>query len=116
MSTGVRMQVEQVFLSLPREEREVIISYGTALRLSDLRKRLFLAENKVRQFEEKYKVTLAQLDVEGLTDDADYEMHEDYIMWHHWAAVMDRIKEDIVSLEEIAQQGLYTGELSYAGY
>ena len=116
MSTGVRMQVEQVFLSLPREERQVIISYGTALRLSDLRKRLFLAENKVRQFEEKYKVTLAQLDVEGLTDDADYEMHEDYIMWHHWAAVIDRIKEDIVSLEVIAQQGLYTGELSYAGY
>jgi hypothetical protein len=116
MDTGVKTQMEQTFSSLPREEREAIITHGTALRLSNLRKRLFLAESKVRHFEEKYKVTLAQWDADGLPDDADYEMHEDYIMWHHWAAVADKIKKDIASLEEIAQQGLYMGELSYAGY
>jgi len=116
MDTGIKTRVEKTFLSLPREERETIISHGTALRLSDLRKRLFLAESKVRHFEEKYKVTLAQLDADGLADDADYEMHEDYIMWHHWAEVADKIKKNIASLEEIAQQGLYIGELSYAGY
>jgi len=32
------------------------------------------------------------LDDRGLPDDAGYEMHEDYIMWHHWAAVADKIK------------------------
>ena len=117
MNTGVEMQVEKTFLSLPREERETIISHGTALRLSNLRKRLFLAESKVRHFEEEYEVTLAQLDTDGLPDSAGYEMHEDYIMWHHWAAVADKIKKDIASLEEIAQQGLYLymGEPSYAG-
>jgi len=116
MDADVRTQAEKTFLSLPREEREVIISHGTALRLSELRKRLFLAESKVRHFEGKYKVTLAQLDADGLPDDAGYEMHEDYIMWHHWAEVADKVKSDIVSLEEIVQQGLYVGELSYAGY
>lgn len=115
MNTGVKTQVEKKFLSLPREEREAIISHGTVLRLSSLRKRLFLAESKVRHFEEQYKVTLAQLDAEGLADDAGYEMHEDYIMWHHWAAVADKIKKYIASLEEITQQGLYWGELAYAG-
>jgi hypothetical protein len=116
MDTDVRTQIEKTFLSLPPEERDAIISHGVALRLSNLRKRLFLAESKVRHFEEKYKVTLAQLDADGLPDDADYEMHEDYIMWHHWAAVADKTKKDIASLEEIAQQGLYMGESSYAGY
>jgi len=116
MDTGIKTRVEKTFLSLPREERETIISHGTALRLSDLRKRLFLAESKVRHFEEKYQVALAQLDADGLPDDADYEMHEDYIMWHHWAEVADKIKKSVASLEEIAQQGLYIGELSYAGY
>lgn len=116
MDTEIKTRVEKTFLSLPREERETIISHGTALRLSDLRKRLFLAESKVRHFEEKYKATLAQLDADGLPDDADYEMHEDYIMWHHWAEVADRVKKSIASLEEIAQQGLYIGELSYAGH
>ena len=91
------MQVEQTFLALPREEREAIISHGAALRLSNLRKRLFLAESKVRHFEEQYQVTLARLDTDGLPNDAGYEMHEDYIMWHHWAAVADKIKKDISS-------------------
>jgi hypothetical protein len=63
-------------------------------------------------FEEKYRVTLAQLDADGLPDDANYEMHEDYIIWHHWAAVANKTRKDIASLEEIAQQGLYLGELS----
>ena len=101
------MQVETVFSSLPREEREMIISHGTALRLSDLKKRHFLATSKVRYFEEKYHVTLSQLETEGLPDDADYEMHEDYIMWRHWTAVADEIARSIASLEEIAQQGLF---------
>lgn len=100
------MQTEQAFLSLPREEREVIISHGTALRLSDLNKRNFLATSKVRQFEEKYHMTLLQLEEEGLPDNATYEMHEDYIMWRHWTSVADKIAKHISALEEIAQQGL----------
>jgi len=117
MSRVVRTQFEKTFLALSREERGAIISHGAALRLSDLRKRLFLAESKVRHFEEKYRVPLTQLDAEGLADDADYEVHEDYIMWHHWALVADKAKKDIASLEEIAQQGLYSypGEPAYAG-
>jgi len=27
------------------------------------------------------------METEGLPDDADYELHEDYIMWRHWTAV-----------------------------
>ena len=118
MNTGVELQVEQIFLSFPRAERETIISHGAAIRLSNLRKRLFLAESKVHHFEEKYKVSLAQLDTDGLADDAGYEKHEDYIMWHHWAAVAGETKKDIASLEEITQRGLYLyiGEPAYAGY
>ena len=101
------MRAEEVFLSLPREEREVIISHGTALRLSDLKKRHFLATSKVRYFEEKYGMALPQLEAEGLPDEADYEMHEDYIMWRHWTAVADEIARSIASLEEIAQQGVF---------
>ena len=112
---SVWTQVETAFLSLAPEEREAIISRGTALRLSDLRKRLFLAESKVRHFEEKYQTTLAQVEASGLPDDADYEAHEDYIMWRHWAAVADKIKQDMVALKEIAQHGLYLGESVHAG-
>ena len=115
MDTRDTIQVESTFLSLPGEEREAIISLGATLRLSYLKKRLFLAENKVLYFQEHYGITLDQLEAKGLPDDADYCMHEDYIMWHHWAGVVDKIKTDIAALEEIVQQGIYLGELSYAG-
>lgn len=115
MGASVGTQVEKTFASLPREEREAIISHGAVLRLSSLRKRLFLAQSKERLFEERYGINLTQLDAKGLPDDAGYEMHEDYIMWHHWAAVAGKLEEDIASLETIAQQGLYLDELSHAG-
>jgi len=37
-----KTQREKVFLSLPREERETIISHGTAIRLSNLKKQLLI--------------------------------------------------------------------------
>ena len=83
--------------SLPQGERTAIISYGIAIRLSDLRKRLFLAESKVKHCEGKYQTTLAELDAEGLPDDADWEMHEDYILWRHWAEVIGKTREALVS-------------------
>jgi hypothetical protein len=116
MDSGTDMQLEETFRSLPRQERNVIISHGVALWLSNLRKRLFLAQSKLRHFEQKYGVTLAQLDADGLIDDAGYEMHEDYVMWHHWATVAVKADTDIASLETIAQQGLYIGERSLAGH
>lgn len=91
MDTKSTMQAELTFLLLPGEERETIISLGTTLRLSYLKKRLFLAENKLKHFQEHYGITLTQLEIEGLPDDADYSMHEDYVMWHHWTGVADKI-------------------------
>ena len=108
--------VEEAFLTLPPQEREAVISHGVALRLSDLRKRLFLAENKVRHFEEKYEDTLDIVEDSGLADDADYEMHEDYVMWRHWTIVAEKTKRDIAVLEEIAQHGLFLGESVHVGH
>ncbi len=108
-------RIETLFSALMPAEKASIISHGVALRLSDLKKRRFLAESKMRHFEEKYRTTLEKLDAEGLPDDADYEMHEDYIMWHHWAEVLEETKERIASLQKIADQGLYAGEIAGAG-
>lgn len=106
--------IESLLSSLPHDERAAIISYGIAIRLSDLRKRLFLAESKVEHFERKFQTTLAELDAEGLPDDADYEMHENYILWHHWAEVIGKTRKALASLEEIASSGLCLGEVIHA--
>ena len=106
MDTDTAAAIEETFLTLPPGEREVIIRHGVALRLSELRKRLFLAQSKTRQFEEKYRTTLARLEAEGLPDDASHEMHEEYILWRHWTETAGKLDADIASLEGIAQHGL----------
>jgi hypothetical protein len=106
MSAEPMTDIERVFSSLPPEERETIIRHGVALRISDLKKRLFLAESKVRQFDEQYGTTLERLESEGLPNDAGYEMHEDYILWRHWASVAHKAMHDMNSLQDIARQGL----------
>lgn len=60
----------------------------------------------MRHFEEQYRTTLDQLDATGLPDEASYEMHEEYILWHHWAAVARKVTHEIDSLQDIAQQGI----------
>ena len=115
MKTKRVTPVEKNFLSLSGEEREAIISLGAALRLSYLRNKLFLAESKVQQFEKHYRKSLTKVEAEGISDDADYRTHEDYIMWHHWAEASVEIKKDISMLEKITKQGLFLGEAFCAG-
>jgi hypothetical protein len=53
------------------------------------------AQSKIRFFEEKYSIRLSELEELGLPDDAGYDMHEDYIMWHHWSDVFENVGKSI---------------------
>ena len=106
MTPVANENIENKFSSLSSEEKVSVITHGVALRLSEWKKRLFLAESKVRHFEEKYLTSLAELDKKGLPDDADHEMHEDYIMWHHWTDAVEKAKKQIIDLETIASYGV----------
>ena len=46
MDTEMTTALERAFSALSPEERETIIRHGVALRVADLKKRLFLAESK----------------------------------------------------------------------
>ena len=98
--------IENKFSSLSAEEKVSVISHGVALRLSEWKKRLFLAESKVRYFEEKYLTSLAELDTKRLPNDANHEMHEDYIMWHHWTDAVEKAKKQVIDLDPIAAYGV----------
>lgn len=106
MSTDALTEIERVFASLPRTERETIIRQGVVLRTTDLQKQLFLAESKLRWFSERYHTTLEQLEANGLPDDASMELHEDYILWRHWATVARQTAQDIAALQTIAHLGI----------
>lgn len=106
MQTIENESVENKFLLLSVEEKASIISHGVALRFSEWKKRLFLAESKVRFFEEKYNITIAELDAKGLPDDAEYEMHEDYVQWQHWIDAGKKAKQMVKSLKIIVGYGV----------
>jgi len=115
MPAEVNTQIENTFLSLPPLEREAIISHGAVIRSSSLKQRLFLAQSMMRSFEEKYRTTLKILNDSGLPDQADYEMHEDYLMWMHWAEVAAQCGKDLAALEKITSRGVFSAETSHVG-
>jgi len=95
------------FSCLPNAEKVSVITHGAALLLSEWKKRLFLAESKIRHFEDKYHSALVDIEEKGLPDDADFELHEDYIMWHHWTDAASKARKRVSDLESIAGQGLH---------
>ena len=109
-------EIEKKFLTLPDKDRETIISYGASLRLTSLKKRFFLADQKVKYFENQYKTTLEKVETEGIPDDANHEMHEDYIEWSHWVGAAKKCKKEIALVQGIVQQGLRTEDSPYVGY
>jgi hypothetical protein len=115
MPAEINAQIENTFLALPPLEREAIITHGAVIRLSSLKQRLFLAQSKVRSFEEKYQTTLEAINANGLPDQSDYEMHEDYLMWIHWADVATQSEKALLELEKITSRGVFGGELSHVG-
>jgi len=99
-------KIEDRFLLLSTEEKRAVISHGIAFRFADMNKRLFMAMSKIRFFEEKYGINLSELNERGLPNNADYEMHEDYIIWSHWSEVAEKVKKQIEILQPIAEYGV----------
>jgi hypothetical protein len=43
------------------------------------------------------------LESEGLPEDADYEMHEDYIEWHYWARIRGKTQNTLDVLTNVSK-------------
>jgi len=97
---------------LPDKELASIFRQGAILRLPYLEGRLLQARERVRRFEEKYGTTLALLSSQGLPDDADYEMHEDFLEWEYWSDVLRKAEATVgnvrATLEKVEETvGVY---------
>jgi hypothetical protein len=67
-----------------------------------LEKRRAWAQSKVQAFQARYHTTLNQLETEGLPDDADCAMHEDYVEWHYWSRVLKQTQRTLDALVAIS--------------
>lgn len=103
MSIKTLTPVSDVFATLPQEDQEEIFNIGTAFRLLDLQKRLAHAQENVTRFEAKYGTTLDILESKGLPENANYEMHEDYIEWHYWTRVREKTQNTLDVLTSVSK-------------
>jgi len=84
---------------LPDVELASILRQGVLLRLPFLEGRLVKAEEEVKRFHEKYKITLHDIKSQGLPENADYKMHEDFIEWEYWDDVLSETKTIVRSVK-----------------
>ncbi|HDN79183.1 MAG TPA: hypothetical protein ENG33_01800 [Chloroflexi bacterium] len=77
-------------ITLEVQEWDRIVQLGTIQRLRQLKAELEEIEKTIADFERRYGMTLAELRVKGLPDDADRQAHEDFA---DWVACENRRKE-----------------------
>ncbi len=94
--------LDRIFHSLSPEDRVEIVSIGVAFRRLRLEKRLARAQTKVQAFKARYNTTFNQLESDGLPDDADYAMHEDYVEWHYWSRMLERTRKTLDMLAALS--------------
>lgn len=94
--------LDRIFHTLSPEDRAEVFSIGAAFHRLNLEKRLSRAQSKVRTFEAEYHATIEQLEADGLPDDADYAMHEDYVEWHYWSRVLKQTQKTLDTLVAIS--------------
>ncbi len=54
-------EIEKKFSTLPDKDRETIISYGASLRLTSLKKMLFLADQKIKSLRKQENYSLFKI-------------------------------------------------------
>ena len=89
---------------LPTGELTSILRQGAILRLPYLEGRLLQAREQVNRFEEKHGTTLDNLKSQGLPEDADYEMHEDFIEWEYWGDVLRETGTTIKTMKALLER------------
>jgi len=89
---------------LPNDELVSILKQGALLRLPFLEGRLLEAEEQVKHFENKYQMTLDRLKSQGLPEDADFEMHEDFIEWEYWDDVLHESEMIVKSVKSLLEK------------
>ncbi len=102
MSTTIPQYI-QVLSVLPEEDRDAILNVGVAFRRIEIEKRLARAQSIIRDFEAKYKTTFERFVAGGLPEDADYQMHEDYIEWHHWVRVAEKARQTLDAVNTLSE-------------
>ena len=83
------------------QEWSSVLQQGAVLRLPYLEGQRVHAQNQIQQYEQKYSTTLLR---DGLPNDADYQMHEDYIEWEFWSDKLRRVESDINGVRAILRE------------
>jgi hypothetical protein len=77
------------------EELTSIVRQGAVLHLPYLEGHLLQAQEQMRHFEKKYETTVDALTAQGLPDDANYEMHEDFTELEYWNDLLHKTSTTI---------------------
>ena len=90
--------------NLSSQELASIFKQGAILRLPYLNSRLLLAKENIRNYEQKYKNTFKHFKINGLPEDAGYEMHEDFIEWEYWEDVLSENEKTVKHVKEFLKE------------
>jgi len=88
---------------LAPEAQKRLVEFGAPLLVTEAEGRLALAERKITAFEQKHVTTLAQIQQNGLPEDASVEMHEDFVEWSGWQRTYTESSQILAALKPLLE-------------
>ena len=103
VAEGIILDVgeDEVILGIEILEASTRLAASAVTRLEEC---LRTAQAQVRHFERLYDTTLAALLTEGLPNDADYRMHEDFIEWEHRHDIAQETETIIANVKRLLRE------------
>jgi hypothetical protein len=103
--TQLMIEVPDVLVALPTEERNELIRTGLHQAVQGLGQRLkqdiAISRAKIQWFETHYGMTLAQFETDLLPQAHDWQTHDNYNDWFYWQTLWQQKTQMLSLLQQI---------------
>jgi len=90
-------------IQLPTKVWQRIVQLGVERHIQELEAQLEEAQQQIAEFERKFGMSFVDLEQEGLPEDADWQVHEDWVEWSSWEGLKTDLEQQLASLRAMPE-------------
>jgi hypothetical protein len=95
--------VNDSVIQLPTKVWQRIVQLGVERYIQELEAQLEEAQQQIAEFEHKFGMSFADIEQEGLPEDADWQAHEDWVEWSSWEGLKADLEQQLESLRAMPE-------------
>jgi hypothetical protein len=95
--------VTESAIQLPIKVWQRIVQLGVERHVQELEAQLEEAQQQIAGFERKFGMSFVDLEQEGLPEDADWQVHEDWVEWSSWEGLKTDLEQQLANFRAMPE-------------